>query len=368
MKTTRKHTAKNIVRPAAGRLTLSLLLLLTAAVNAQSQEWQEVEDLSGYWKFTIGDNIEWADPAYDDSNWEDMYVPSSWEEEGFHGYNGFAWYRLSFTLEEIPTTTNLVLQLGYIDDVDEVFLNGERIGASGSFPPNYLTAYNVKRFYPVNHKLLNRNGENVLAVRVYDGQLVGGLVKGEIGLYRPYPDIQLSIDLSGYWKFTTTDEDEYKNPDYDDSNWDKILVPAMWESQGYSEHDGFAWYRTTVVIPEDLSEKQIILMLGKIDDFDVCYVNGVMIGATGDIEHYRKYRQFNDEYRQLRGYFLSPSVINYGEENVIAIRVFDGYKDGGIYAGPIGITQQDEYQNYWAQRREKSGHGEKRTFWDIIFE
>ncbi len=33
---------------------------------------------------------------FDDSKWDKITVPSSWENQGFRGYNGYAWYRVSF--------------------------------------------------------------------------------------------------------------------------------------------------------------------------------------------------------------------------------------------------------------------------------
>ena len=48
------------------------------------------------WKFRIGDNLKWISPSYDDRSWESIKVPSTWENQGFHGYDGYAWYRLHF--------------------------------------------------------------------------------------------------------------------------------------------------------------------------------------------------------------------------------------------------------------------------------
>ena len=87
-------------------------------------DWRMVLDLSGNWKFSIGDKPGWANPDFDDRNWESIRVPAPWESRGFHGYDGYAWYRTSFTLPASTGGDNLYLSLGYIDDVDEVYLNG----------------------------------------------------------------------------------------------------------------------------------------------------------------------------------------------------------------------------------------------------
>src|SRR5690606_33114607 len=62
--------------------------------------WQKVINFDGTWKFSIGDDKTWASENYNDENWETIKVPSSWENEGFHGYDGYAWYRKHFSLPE----------------------------------------------------------------------------------------------------------------------------------------------------------------------------------------------------------------------------------------------------------------------------
>ncbi|HEX9250992.1 MAG TPA: hypothetical protein VF870_02065, partial [Ignavibacteriaceae bacterium] len=96
-----------------------------------------VLDLSGRWKFSLGDDQRWKDVRYDDRNWEKIYAPSSWENQGFHGYDGYAWYRNSFKLTSDLKTKDFYLVLGFVDDVDQTFINGNLIGVSGGFPPDY---------------------------------------------------------------------------------------------------------------------------------------------------------------------------------------------------------------------------------------
>ncbi len=99
--------------------------LIAARLMAYHSDSERIVDLNGIWKFEIGDNIKFADPSFDDSRWEDVRVPSSWEDEGFPGYDGFAWYRLKFRISEKYSSESIYLSLGAIDDVDEVYLNGK---------------------------------------------------------------------------------------------------------------------------------------------------------------------------------------------------------------------------------------------------
>ena len=313
----------------------------------------KVIDLSGQWKFSIGDDIQWSKVDYDDSGWEMIKVPSSWENQGFHGYNGYAWYRKSFLFPQGVSNSNIYLHLGYVDDVNEIYFNGQLIGVSGGFPPYYQTAYNAYRKYFVPSELINKTGENIIAVRVFDAELDGGIISGDIGFYKTKEEICPDINLTGLWKFATGDNPEWKEKDFDQSNWSTIFVPAHWEVQGYRDYDGFAWYRKTFTINAELAKEKLILLLGKIDDIDQTFINGKFIGSTGIWKENEIPTNFNqnNEYLELRTYFIPGGLLNSNGENVIAVRVYDGFIDGGIYEGSIGLVTQKNYREYWQNKR-----------------
>jgi hypothetical protein len=342
-------------------LTLGTIFLMN---EVYAQKWERVVNLKGLWKFAIGDDKDRASVKYDDTDWEVISVPSSWEDEGFHGYDGYAWYRKRFNFPTDIKDQSVVLRLGRIDDVDEVFLNGYLIGKTGTFPPEYQTAYNSWREYYVPQKFLNAGSENVIAVRVYDSQMEGGMIEGDFGFYVDEKAIKLDYDLAGQWKFATGDDEKWKDPEFDDASWKEIFVPGFWESQGYFNYDGFAWYRLKFTHPANLAKKKLVLVLGKIDDIDEVYLNGQLIGSTGDMnEEPIEYKKHN-EYQKTRGYFIPQSLLQAGKENVIAVRVYDGWRDGGIYLGPIGFVDQSKYTKYW---REYKPPKQKKNFWELIF-
>ena len=256
---------------------------------------------------------------------------------------------------------SMYLSLGFIDDVDETYLNGTLIGSSGTFPPQYNTAYNAHRKYPVIPNHFYPGKENVIAVRVYDSRLIGGIVGGDISLM-VLQSLDLKLNLEGYWKFTIGDNDIWRNSDFDDSDWTSIQVPAHWEVQGFPDYDGFGWYRKKFVIDNKFERDNLILLLGKIDDIDQCYLNGEMIGITGDFELSPMTNKFGGEYNELRGYNIPKKLLKFNEENLISIRVYDGSIGGGIYQGPVGIITQEEYKNYWKEKKRKKG------FWDYLFD
>lgn len=345
-------------------ICLPVIVILTAGCNIEgtenpqkssSSEWKQVVNLEGVWRFSVGDNTDWASPLINDDNWELIKVPSSWENQGFHGYDGYGWYRNTFEVPDKYKNSILYLFLGYVDDVDQVFINGKQIGYSGSFPPKYRTAYDVNRRYPVPTGILNFGKKNTIAVRIYDDELEGGILRGNIGIYTPAYSLENGINLAGMWKFRTGDNSGWKDSSMDDSKWQNIIAPGYWETQGYPDYDGFAWYRKSVYVPEKYSSDKLVLILGRIDDIDETFVNGKLIGFTGDMNA----RDLGDHYLKLRGYYLSHDDLKYGGYNTIAVRIYDGFRDGGIYEGPLTIIPQKDYIKYWNSLRNGNNIFEK---------
>lgn len=331
-----------------GKLSLILFLLMGSASISFAQDFKKVMDLSHRWKFSIGDKQEWADPEFNDSDWEWIDVPSAWENQGFHGYDGFAWYRTTFTARQLPNKHALYLQLGNIDDVDEVFVNGKRIGKSGNFPPRYSTAYNSNRRYNIPADLIGET--NTIAVRVYDDGGEGGIVHGNIAIMMDVDAVPLDVNLSGSWKFKTG---QYAHESIDQmENWDEIIVPGNWEDQGYKNYDGYACYALEFKMKEEFAKDRMVLILGKIDDIDQVFVNGVLVGQSGEFKPQTVHER-SDSWQQLRGYYLPTNLLSSSEKNTIVVRVYDGMQGGGIYSGSIGLISQDHYIQYWNKRRNK---------------
>ena len=144
------------------RRAVVCMLIAAMALPALARDQKKEINLRGRWKFQIGDDKEYADVNFDDSDWEDIRVPRNWEDKGYPGYDGYAWYRTTFKLPVNLEEKSLKLHLGYIDDVDEVYVNGQFIGGSGRFQPDYETAYDKNRIYPLPHHVLNFGGENLI--------------------------------------------------------------------------------------------------------------------------------------------------------------------------------------------------------------
>lgn len=334
---------------------LVCLLTLSGKANPGNGELVLLQSLKGTWLFSIGMNDEWKSPKFNDSGWESIKVPSPWEDQGFNGYNGYAFYRKKINIPSAYKGRMLYLNMGYIDDVDEVYLNGHKIGSTGSFPPDYNTAYNAERVYFVPEEYIVFDGSNLIAVKVFDSYDRGGIVSGELGLYGGKNTVNFDISLQGLWKFKPGDDLRRKESDFDDNQWDEILVPAKWEDQKYRDYDGYAWYRKSFICPQNVDDKMVIMM-GKIDDFDQVYINGIFVGSTGYFpDKDRKFSNSGQEYNAFRGYYLPAGLLKKGQKNIVTVRVLDTGGSGGIYEGPVGIISQTKYIDYW-RKLKKAGN------------
>jgi hypothetical protein len=337
---------------------LAILTSLPGVAGAQGQ--QMVGDLRGKWKFQIGDDSRWSDPAFDDGKWDDIYAPSPWEDEGYPGYDGYAWYRKKFTAQEDWKGQVLSLQMGAIDDADETYINGHFIGFGGQFPPHYISEYGWSRQYYLPEWCLRFGAPNVIAVRVYDAGGAGGITRGKIGVYRDPDPLRAGQSLAGTWKIKTGDDMGWKEPGLDDSSWRNAAVPLYWETQGFKDYDGFGWYRFRFRPSSELQGKTLILLAGKIDDIDETYLNGERVGRTGKMGDDPERIRTSGEYAELRAYTIPGGLLKFGEENVIAVRVYDAWLHGGIYDGPVGLITRDAYMEW------KSRHRDRKNPWNLL--
>ncbi|PAP76030.1 sialate O-acetylesterase [Rubrivirga marina] len=135
----------------------------------------------------------WAAPDLDTSDWRTITVPGLWEEQGYPGLDGIAWYRTSFTLTPAEAAAGATLHLGMIDDGDVAWVNGVEVGRT----PN---AYNQERHYAVPASAL-RAGANTLVVRVEDFQGGGGIYGPAEGVALELADGTRRALAGAGWRF-----------------------------------------------------------------------------------------------------------------------------------------------------------------------
>lgn len=128
--------------------------------------------LDGPWQFHLGDNMQWADAATDDATgqngWEQLTADRPWGAQGHPSQEGYGWYRKHLHLSPAPgADPNFALLIPKIEDVYEIYWNGQLVGRLGKLPPHTV------RFYtnPPQIFELGPVRDGVLAVRVWKAPL-----------------------------------------------------------------------------------------------------------------------------------------------------------------------------------------------------
>jgi len=161
-------------------LPVTLILFVSGSLGSVSAQ---TIDLADAWRFQPGDDPAWSQTEYDDSRWTTITAGKPWEQQGYADHDGFGWYRKRITIparlrdqSRYRLSGSLWLSLDRIDDVDSTWINGRRVGGTGSFPPDYVSARRARRSYSVPGTWIRWDQTNLIAVRVYDGQNAGGLI------------------------------------------------------------------------------------------------------------------------------------------------------------------------------------------------
>jgi AraC-like DNA-binding protein len=127
-------------------------------------------DISGEWKFQHGDDIRWADPAFDDSMWEIKKIPSPISIFSGKRHTGWFWVRLHFTInEEIIKNKPLFISIFRAFHAYEIYLNGKIIGSRGILPDKSgKWKWTIGGFSKIcSQQEVSADKDNVLALRIY---------------------------------------------------------------------------------------------------------------------------------------------------------------------------------------------------------
>lgn len=133
----------------------------------------------------------WTVNGLNVTDWQDITLPSLWEDKALPDFDGVVWFRKDVTISKENEGKDLILNLETIDDDDVTYFNGEKIGET--------MGYNLSRNYTIPGRLV-KNGINTITVRVFDGTGGGGIY-GEPGMLYIKDQIGDKISLDGVWKY-----------------------------------------------------------------------------------------------------------------------------------------------------------------------
>lgn len=113
------------------------------------------------------------------------------------------------------------------------------------------------------------------------------------------------------------------SPATNDREWLDYQTPLPWSGYGgdWSVSDGEAIFRRRFTVPDAWLGQPLELHLGAIDDFDLTQVNGTTVGST-DVRQPGSWT--------LKRVFRLPVGLVHAGENLLCIRVFDVFGEGGL--------------------------------------
>ncbi len=143
-----------------------------------------------------------------------------------------------------------------------------------------------------------------------------------------------TIDISKDWKFSpdtgnTGMGQKWFSEGFNASNWKMIDAGERWEDQGYTDLDGYAWYRKTIKVPKQWKGKDVWIKFGGVNDAYDLFINGKQVSSYGASQY---------SFAGKPTVTKVKDVIKYGEPNLIAIRVNDWGNSGGLWRLPVIIT------------------------------
>lgn len=140
------------------------------------------------------------------------------------------------------------------------------------------------------------------------------------------------------WKFILSDVQDAQSVTLDDTRWQQISLPHDWSVKGQLSPTlasctgylpgGIGWYRKTIDIPADKQGQKVYLYFEGIYNRSEVFLNGQSLGKRPN-----GYISFM--------YDATP-YIQYGEENMIAVRV-----DHSQHADSRWYTGSGIYRNVW---------------------
>jgi hypothetical protein len=153
-----------------------------------------VLNLNGPWRFQVGDDPKWADPAFGDSTWQTVTLDKPLVDQGIDSYSGYAWYRIRIEPQQFSAIASLtpnqpLLLLAAPNSVGQlsVYLNGIEAGHTRGMTDDPSMFQSPPLIVP-----LTGSSPITLAIRTWAGAGVeinrGLLEKAELGTHDDITD------------------------------------------------------------------------------------------------------------------------------------------------------------------------------------
>ena len=132
------------------------------------------------------------------------------------------------------------------------------------------------------------------------------------------------FSLKRPWQFRPGDDMAWADPQYDSADWGERMVPELWPLGGFPETRQFAWYRITLQLDVQDSERQqdlgdLAVRLGKILSAYEIYAGGQLLGGAGKLPPVREV-----DFDRMQVFSIPPDAVAPDGTLVLALRVWGG--------------------------------------------
>ena len=143
-------------------------------------------------------------------------------------------------------------------------------------------------------------------------------------------------------KFKMGDDPSFSSVTLDDSKWETLSVQKTWDAQGKRPNAATGWYRFHVKITKQMLESSdmkecVQFALGGIDDADETYLNGKLIGKTGQFPSDKGGYKSMWSVPRIYTVKVYSDIIRWDQDNVLSVRCYSGGEPGGMFQGPIVV-------------------------------
>lgn len=159
------------------------------ARRKEAEAIRKIQDMQG--PLTLTDINDWKNDTYNDRSWRKLKIPGLWEGQELGEFDGVVWIRKDFELKRQDINKSATLELAMIDDSDDTFVNGTKVGSM-------VQRWNEKRTYVIPEGIL-KEGRNVIAIRI-DDTGGGGGVHGDPSLISLRIG-NTTVPLAGQWNY-----------------------------------------------------------------------------------------------------------------------------------------------------------------------
>ncbi len=154
-------------------------------------------DLGAAWKFRTdptdsGVTNRWFAVDWKDDGWATIQGGKAWEDQGYAGYDGLAWYRTRVSIPVNVPFGPLYVIFGGVDDEYDLYVNGTRVAHHGSTNSSVFNTVTFTNIAPA----IRLGEENLIALRVNDWGGGGGITFGPFVIANKPPATGIRFNLA----------------------------------------------------------------------------------------------------------------------------------------------------------------------------